>query len=521
MSLENRRLTILGIVKHKRSRIILILFLLLGIISSSWLIASSAAPPAPVNLTIPYTPSGVATADLDGNPATGNWADAVSAVVPMENGDPGQYGTTTAYLKHDGVNIYVRLDGKIDVPWASATGDHFWIGWMISPSAITGHHRASGQDYVFFGETSYPSIAYPLTPVEAHGGSTKPPAKDSQQDVVGMARYTGTSVPYSFTAEWKRALNTGDAADIVLQADGSTLYNFYVTTESSGAGSGGTGSISHGVVTNTNTFKLAPVPAGTHDVGVTGLTTSVTSVTVGDTITITVTVMNKGSFDETVTVHALSDSTDVGSTIGPVLKGTEARFDIHWNTAGTPDGTHTMTGTVDPVPGDTNTGDKRFVDGTVVLAPVGAIHDVAVTSVQPSSNTFTAGATLNVTVTVQNLGTADEAVNVHAFYGTTKIGTTNGVVSKGLSKAFVIQWSTAGLTAGTYTLKGSVDPVTGETNTVDNSLTGGQVTVSAGQATLVKPNKDAAWSMTLVALLSVTVSLLGVAYLFIGRRLRS
>jgi len=209
---------------------------------------------AAVAVIVPYSSVPVADEDLDGYSTTGAWDDANIYTVDLENRENPPYGTATVYLKHDGTYIYIRIDGKIDVPWIDETSDHFWIGFQINPSETSGHHR-SVQDTIFFGQTSYSGITYPLTPIDTHGGA-KPPARDTSQDAYGMARYSGTAPPYDFTAEWKRKLDTGDGEDVLLVADGTTTYYFYITTDSNGGGSSG-GKIDHSGTTNHNTMRIA------------------------------------------------------------------------------------------------------------------------------------------------------------------------------------------------------------------------------------------------------------------------
>ncbi len=223
-----------------------------------------SSPAAAVAVMVPYSSTPVADADLDGNPGTGAWGDAVSAAVPLENGEPAPYGTATMYAKHDGTSAYFRIDGSVDTPWTSATGNHFWLGMAVS-TGTGGHHGAGTWDSVYFGlwdGTAYtPQPTYPPAAVDTNG-FTRPPPKDAVQNYVGTMRYSGTAAPYSFTAEWKRALNTGDAQDISFTANGATTYYFYLTTDSNGRGSGG-GAIDHSAMTNSNTLRFASPPANT------------------------------------------------------------------------------------------------------------------------------------------------------------------------------------------------------------------------------------------------------------------
>lgn len=248
-----------GVSREAMKRLALLMAVALALTVMTFSFASGVAA---VSITVPYSSVPVADADLDGNPATGAWGDALSVIIPLENGAASPYGDATLYAKHDGTFFYFRIDGKIDVPWTSATGNHFWLGMQISPSS-TSHHSGGTWDGVFFGlwdGTDYtPQPTYPPLPVDTNGFG-KPPNSDAAQDAIGKMRYSGGSAPYSFTAEWKKKLNTGDANDIAYAADGTTSYNFFVTTDSNGKGSQG-GSIGHNVVTNANTMKFAPVSA--------------------------------------------------------------------------------------------------------------------------------------------------------------------------------------------------------------------------------------------------------------------
>lgn len=232
----------------------------LGLVIAVLLIALAAfvipAPAAPVTATVPYSTATVADADLDGNPATGDWTGAQSWTVPLENGAAAPYGSVTLFAKHDGTYVYFRVDGKIDVLWVSSTGNHFWFG-MVFTSSVTTHHSA-WQDGVFFGEDSFTSAA-PLVAIDTNGGG-KPPAKDATQSDLGRMTASGSAAPYSFTAEWKRKLSTGDANDLTFVADDATSYYFYATSDSNGGGSGG-GTINHKVTTNDNVMRFA-LPGG-------------------------------------------------------------------------------------------------------------------------------------------------------------------------------------------------------------------------------------------------------------------
>ncbi len=228
------------------------LSLLLVTLATISFVAVTVAPAASVAVTVPFSSVTVSDAALDGDPTTGAWGDALSVAIPLENGASSPYDAATLYAKHDGTNAFFRVDGKVDVPWTSAAGSHFWFGLLIGPASVTGHHQG-GQDGVFFGDSTYTSST-PLFPVDTDGA--RPPVADASQDSLGEMRFSGTAPPYSFTAEWKRKLVTGDPADVPFSADGNTAFAFYATTDSDGGGSGG-GLIAHNGITNTNVMKFA------------------------------------------------------------------------------------------------------------------------------------------------------------------------------------------------------------------------------------------------------------------------
>jgi len=436
---------------------------------------------AAVTITVPYNTTPVVDGDLDGYPNTGAWGDALSTTIPLENGAASPYGTATLYIKHDGTNVYYRIDGSIDVLWESATGNHFWLGMEVSRTG-TSHHSGSGWDGIFFGlwdGTDYsPAPTYPPTPVDTNGFG-KPPAKDATQNVLGAMRYSGSAKPYSFTAEWKKALNTGDSNDIALVADGTTTYNFFVTTDTDGKGSSG-GNLDHSKITNLNTMKLASAPPPVvHDVAITGVTASPTTVTQGGTVAISVNAANQGTQSETFDVTAYYDSTSIGTQSATLGAGGSTTLTFSWVTTGVTPGTYTIKAVASSVPSEIDTADNTLIDGTVTVnAPV--IHDVAITTVSASTTTVTVGQTVSVTVGAANQGGATETFTVTTYYDSTAVGVGQQVtLSSGGSTTLTFSWDTTGVAAGSYTVKAVASTVPGETDLADNTLVDGTVTVKA------------------------------------------
>src|SRR3989304_2425457 len=120
--------------------------------------------------------------------------------------------------------------------WVNPGAEYFWLGIQISPT-YTSHHGGADWDGIFFGLWNgaqyQPQPTYPPRAVDTHGFD-RPPIADTLQDVLGTMRYAGSGAPYSFTAEWRRPLKSGDTEDLSYEADGATAYNFFVTTDSDG-----------------------------------------------------------------------------------------------------------------------------------------------------------------------------------------------------------------------------------------------------------------------------------------------
>jgi len=108
--------------------------------------------------------------------------------------------------------------------------------------------------------------------------------------------------------------------------------------------------------------------------------------------------------------------------------------------------------------------------------PLG-VHDIAVTNVTPSPVSVPLGENVSISVTVKNNGTATETFSVTVYYNLTAteravIGTVNVTdLAPDGSKTLSFTWNTSGVTPGTFTIKVEVPPVSGETNTSDNTAT--------------------------------------------------
>jgi hypothetical protein len=116
-------------------------------------------------------------------------------------------------------------------------------------------------------------------------------------------------------------------------------------------------------------------------------------------------------------------------------------------------------------------------------------HDIAITNVTPRKTVTGQGYPNQITVTIQNPGDFDESFNVTIYANSTIVASQMVALAKGTSTPITFTWNTAGFAKGKYTISAYAWPVPGETDTADNTYTGGNVTVAmVGDITGSKPD---------------------------------
>lgn len=125
--------------------------------------------------------------------------------------------------------------------------------------------------------------------------------------------------------------------------------------------------------TTTQSISVA-VP---HNIAVTSVSLSANEVTAGDTVSITVKVLNKGTETESFSVKAYYGVNEISTKQVSDLESAQAEtlvFD--WNTANVPEGTYRITVQVPAVEGETALTDNNFIDGTVKVNPSGGTFPI-------------------------------------------------------------------------------------------------------------------------------------------------
>ncbi|MDH7476906.1 MAG: CARDB domain-containing protein [Candidatus Bathyarchaeota archaeon] len=105
-------------------------------------------------------------------------------------------------------------------------------------------------------------------------------------------------------------------------------------------------------------------------------------------------------------------------------------------------------------------------------------HDIGVTNITPNKHVVGEGYTININVTLVNLGQQTENFNVKVYANGTQIATTPCTLTKGTSTTLTLTWNTTGYAKGNYVVSAYAWLVQGETDTADNTLTDGWVIVA-------------------------------------------
>jgi len=222
-------------------------------------------------------------------------------------------------------------------------------------------------------------------------------------------------------------------------------------------------------------------PTPKHDVAVTAVNASEYQAYVGDSIEITVVAANIGDFPETFNLTTYANMLEIHGWNSLFLQpNSSTTLSFSWNTSSLSPGNYSIWAFASPVPGEADTANNYFVDGTVTLLslPSHYIHDVAVVAVQPESRIILVGETVEVHVRVKNFGNVTESFNVTLYYDSTSTGTEMvHLLAPNSEQMFLFEWNTSNVGVGNYTLKAHAEPVPGETNLENNWFTDGTVEV--------------------------------------------
>lgn len=104
-----------------------------------------------------------------------------------------------------------------------------------------------------------------------------------------------------------------------------------------------------------------------HQISLQDLVNSETIIEQGYNCSISVVVVNNGNYTETFNVTAYANTTIVGTQLVTLLSGNSSTVTFTWDTAGFALGNYTISAVADAVPGETDTADNTYIDGTVKI----------------------------------------------------------------------------------------------------------------------------------------------------------
>ncbi len=113
-----------------------------------------------------------------------------------------------------------------------------------------------------------------------------------------------------------------------------------------------------------------------------------------------------------------------------------------------------------------------------ILTVTNIERDVAITNVEPCKTVVGQGYSLSYNVTVENQGNYTETFNVTVYADTTIINQTEVTLINGSFAIITFTWNTTDVAKGNYTITVHVTPVPYETDTADNTVTDGIITVT-------------------------------------------
>jgi hypothetical protein len=119
---------------------------------------------------------------------------------------------------------------------------------------------------------------------------------------------------------------------------------------------------------------MKPYPWSSHDIGITGITTSKTVVGQGFNLNINTTIFNYGDNTETFNVTVYCNETAItlpneeNYTTVTLASGESTTVAIAWNTTGFAKGNYTIVAFIEPVPYETDTLDNTYIDGWVFVS---------------------------------------------------------------------------------------------------------------------------------------------------------
>jgi predicted thioesterase len=202
-----------------------------------------------------------------------------------------------------------------------------------------------------------------------------------------------------------------DQTDVTLLPGGTTMVSFTWTTTTAGdftvsaeiPAVAGEVDVADNAFTD-GTVTVEPPAVEVHDVAITDVTASPSTVAPGDAVSIDVALENQGTEAETFDVIVMYDSTVIETRSVTLAAGATTTESFTWDTTGVTDGTYTISAEVPAVAGETDTADNTFTDGTVTIetAPVDTTPPT-ITITEPTARDYLHSEDLTLSFTAEDL----------------------------------------------------------------------------------------------------------------------
>jgi parallel beta-helix repeat protein len=111
-----------------------------------------------------------------------------------------------------------------------------------------------------------------------------------------------------------------------------------------------------------------------HDTGIISVTTSKTVTGQGYNVSTSVTVKNQGDYTETFNITVYANTTAIRTEETTLTSGGSTTTTFVWNTTGFAKGNYTISAVASTVPGETDTTDNAYADGTVTVVMEGDLN---------------------------------------------------------------------------------------------------------------------------------------------------
>jgi hypothetical protein len=209
-----------------------------------------------------------------------------------------------------------------------------------------------------------------------------------------------------------------------------------------------------------------------YDVAVLSVTPSATVAFLGDTLNITVTVLNNGtSRSETFDVAVYGNDTVIAiQPVSSLAAGAEETLTFPWNTSAASPGSYVLSANATLVPDENMVSNNRLADGVVLLI-LEQIHDVAVVALTPFKTLVFPGFCFSANVTVENQGNVPENVSVTLYANNFAVAETQVALTESASVTLEFAWNvTTAVEYEFYLLNATAEAVLGEVDITDNTL---------------------------------------------------